>query len=88
MIVLPGHRRALPPKTPVKYITLLFLLQEKRELLSPGLPATSITKKMLSGKKNLIKRIFFQGFSAGERTVLYQFSSVSWLFCLSGVLFL
>lgn len=43
----------------VKYLFFLVLLQEKRELLSPGLPATSITKKLLGGKKSNSKIFIF-----------------------------
>lgn len=51
-ILTPTPPQKKTKKATVKYITLLSVLQEMRELLSPGLPATSITKKMLSAKKN------------------------------------
>lgn len=70
-------------QNPVKSITLLFLLQEKRELLCLGLQQHQSARGCLVGRK-CNRKDFCSVIQS--RTDLYQLSSVWLLFCLSGVL--
>lgn len=67
-------------QTPGKYITLLFLLQEKRELLCPGLQQHKCPRRCLVGMK-CNRKDFCSVIQS--RTDLYQLFSVWWLFYLS-----